>query len=93
MLGEANDCYLATRRLDRLLDAVRQTQPGLWDLVRGGIEEFRAHAAQRLREQRWAFTDWWRRWQALRPEAIVAGVTPPAKSAAAGSSAPAPAGP
>jgi CHAD domain-containing protein len=91
VLGEANDCHTATLRLDRLLDAVRQSQPGLWDLVRGGIEEFRVHVGQRLREQRWAFADWWRRWQALRPDQIAAGVTPPASSAAAAAARPVPA--
>jgi CHAD domain-containing protein len=89
LLGEVNDCDNVTQGLDRLLDAVRRTQPGLWDLARGGIEEFRTHVAQRLRDRRWAFADWWRRWQALRPDLIVAGVNPPASSAPAVSSAPA----
>ncbi|HEY1378277.1 MAG TPA: CHAD domain-containing protein [Gemmataceae bacterium] len=92
VLGLANDSYQAAKALDALLDAVRRTQPGLWDLVRGGIEELRSHHHQRLRDQRAAFTDWWRQWQALRPEALFAAVVTRANSApsvAAGTRSPA----
>ncbi len=82
VLGLANDSYQAAKALGELLGAIRQTQPGLWDLVRGGIEELRAHHVQRLRDQRAAFADWWRQWQALRPAALLGSVTSPASSAA-----------
>jgi hypothetical protein len=81
VLGLANDSYQASKAFDALLDAVRRTQPGLWDLVRGGIEELRSHHQQRLRDQRAAFMDWWRQWQALRPEALFAAVMTRASSA------------
>lgn len=90
LLGDVNDSNTVSRRLDRLLEAIRRTQPGLWDLARGGIEEFRAHVAQRMRDRRWAFADWWRRWETLRPDLIVAGLSPSASSAAAPAVTPAP---
>jgi CHAD domain-containing protein len=86
ILGAANDCYQANRQIDGLLDVVRRTQPGLWDSVRGGIEDYRTHVGQRLREQRWALVDWWRRWRAVDAEALIEGLTAPASSAGAAES-------
>jgi CHAD domain-containing protein len=83
VLGQANDFYQATQHLDALLAVVRQTQPALWELVRGGVEELRATVGQRLRDQRASFADWWRRWQMVPADAMLTGLTPPASSAAA----------
>lgn len=68
LLGQANDSSRAISGLDDLLKAVRENQPSLWDLVRGGIEELRTHHQQRLRDSRNAFADWWRKWNAMKPE-------------------------
>lgn len=68
ILGQANDSSRAISGLDDLLKAVRENQPSLWDLVRGGIEELRTHHQQRLRDSRNAFADWWRKWNAMKPE-------------------------
>jgi CHAD domain-containing protein len=86
ILGVANDCQQATRQIDGLLDIVRRTQPGLWDTVRGGIEDYRTHVGQKLREQRWAFVDWWRRWRAVDAEALIDDFIAPASSAGAAES-------
>jgi CHAD domain-containing protein len=82
ILGQANDSHQVIRRLDGLLDAVGATQPPVRDLIRGGVEELRAHHRQRLREQRAAFADWWRGWQLLRPAALLTWVMAPATPAA-----------
>jgi CHAD domain-containing protein len=81
ILGDANDSQRAAVQLGELLDEIRRTQPGSWDLVRGGIERLQAHHQLRVREQRTAFLNWWRSWQALRPDAMLAGVKTPAKLA------------
>jgi CHAD domain-containing protein len=83
VLGLANDSHQAIVLLDELIDGVRVTQPGLWDVIRGGMEGLRAHHHQRVKEQRTAFADWWRSWQLLQPDAMLSGVTTPAKPAAA----------
>jgi CHAD domain-containing protein len=82
ILGLANDSHQAVLNLDALLNAVRTTQPGLWELVRGGLEELRTFHHQRVREQRTAFAEWWRLWQSLRPAAVLGMVTSSANSAA-----------
>jgi hypothetical protein len=46
ILGQANDSHQVIRRLDGLLDAVGATQPAVRDLIRGGVEELRAHHRQ-----------------------------------------------
>jgi CHAD domain-containing protein len=83
ILGQANDSYQATQRLDGLLDILGSTQSGLRDLARGGIEALRAYHRQRVREQRKVFGDWWRTWQSVRPESLLSAVSPPAKPVAA----------
>ena len=68
ILGAANDSHRAVNRLDALRATVRQAQPALWETIRGGIDGLRAYHQQRERDQRTAFWDWWRAWQALGPE-------------------------
>jgi CHAD domain-containing protein len=82
ILGLANDSYQAGSRLDALADAVRTTQPGLWELVRVGVEDLRAYHRQRIKEQRAAFADWWLKWRSLRPESVLGPATATASSAA-----------
>jgi CHAD domain-containing protein len=78
VLGTANDSHQAVAMLDDVLRVVRQTQPALWDVLRGGLEGMRSHHLQREREQRSAFVDWWRQWQTQRPESLlINGVAAP----------------
>jgi CHAD domain-containing protein len=77
-LGAANDSHQAVALLDGLLTVVRQTQPALWDTDRSGLETVRLYHVQRERDQRLAFWDAWRSWQALRPEVVLAEPTGPA---------------
>jgi CHAD domain-containing protein len=74
VLGAANDSHQAVVLLDTLRTNVVQAQPALWDAIRGGIDGVRAHHQQRERDQRTAFWDWWRQWQALRPEVLLGEV-------------------
>jgi CHAD domain-containing protein len=77
ILGSANDSHQAVVLLDDMLRTVRETQPNLWDILRGGLEGMRAYHMQRERDQRIAFVDWWRQWQASRPESLFSDATGP----------------
>jgi CHAD domain-containing protein len=77
ILGAANDSHQAVALLDGLRANVWQAQPALWETVRGGIDGVRAYHQQRERDQRTAFWDWWRSWQALGPEVLLGQMTCP----------------
>ncbi len=95
ILGAANDSFQAGLRLEGMLQRVRLTQPGLWELLRPGLEEYHAYHQTRLKGQRATFGDWWRQWRALDPETIFRQVRSKASSAGAAEAprAPTPGGP
>jgi hypothetical protein len=80
ILGAENDSRGAEAEAGKLLDTIRRTQPGLWDLTRPGLEDWQAFHRQRVRDQRAAFAAWFHQWQALR---LLDAITAPANSAAA----------
>jgi CHAD domain-containing protein len=80
ILGLANDSYQTSVRLDELSEAIRQAQPGMWELVRVGFGELQAFHRRRLKEQRTAFQEWWRQWELRQPAEALSRVKGLARS-------------
>jgi CHAD domain-containing protein len=74
ILGNANDSYVAGRRLAELRDRLNTVRPGDWKRYRLGIESLLRHHEQRLPLERKRFLKWWQRWQDAGIEALLAGL-------------------
>ena len=65
VLGNANDSYVAGRRLEALSAWLQALVPGQWKRLRPGLEGLRRYHRARLPQQRQHFQDWWERWHRL----------------------------
>jgi CHAD domain-containing protein len=68
ILGRANDCHNAARRLESLREHLHHAQPDAWKRCRPGVESLLKHYRAQLPRERRRFQQWWRRWQQDRQE-------------------------
>jgi len=69
VLGNANDSYVAGRRLEALSARLQALVPAQWKRLRPGLEGLQRYHQARLPQERQHFQDWWERWQRLGGEA------------------------
>jgi hypothetical protein len=62
VLGNANDSYVACRRLDALSARLQALAPVEWKRHRSGLEGLRQYHQSRLPQERERFQDGWARW-------------------------------
>ena len=72
ILGDANDSFTASERLNALRQHLLKTQPKQWPQLQAGIEALRAFHERRLPLQRKKFERWWRAWLKSRAETAFA---------------------
>ena len=63
ILGNANDSYVASRRLGKLSARLQAVLPGQWKRLRAGLDGFLQYHQGRLPLERQRFQDWWGHWQ------------------------------
>jgi CHAD domain-containing protein len=71
ILGNANDSYVACRRLDALSARLQALAPVEWKRHRPGLEGLRQYHQSRLPQERERFQDCWARWRQSGGEAAV----------------------
>jgi CHAD domain-containing protein len=69
VLGNANDSYVASRRLTELSSRLQAVLPHQWKRLRAGLEGFLHYHQARLPQERQRFQEWWSRWQQSGGEA------------------------
>jgi len=69
ILGHANDCHVASGRLEALCDQVREVWPAEWERYRPGLEALVRHHKRQLPRERKRFLAWWKRWKSAGVEA------------------------
>jgi CHAD domain-containing protein len=62
ILGNANDSYVACRRLEALSGRLQVLAPVEWERHRPGLEDLLQYHQRRLPQERERFRDWWVRW-------------------------------
>jgi len=62
VLGNANDSYVAGRRLEALSARLQALVPAQWKRLRPGLEGLQQYHQARLPQERQHFQDWWERW-------------------------------
>jgi CHAD domain-containing protein len=62
ILGNANDSYVACRRLEALSGRLQALAPAEWKRHRPGLEDLLKYHQSRLPQERERFRDWWVRW-------------------------------
>jgi CHAD domain-containing protein len=70
ILGLANDSHVASQRMWRLREDLRN-YPDTWRRVGKGIETLLLFHQERLVQQRLHFLDWWQSWRGRTPEEIL----------------------
>jgi CHAD domain-containing protein len=74
VLGNANDSYVACRRLDALLARLQALAPVEWKRHRPGLEGLLQYHRSRLPQERERFQDGWARWCQSGGEAVFAAL-------------------
>jgi CHAD domain-containing protein len=62
ILGNANDSYVACRRLEAVSGRLQSLAPVEWKRHRPGLEQLLQYHQSRLPQERHRFRDWWERW-------------------------------
>src|SRR5262249_3015678 len=62
ILGNANDSYVACRRLEALSGRLQSLAPVEWKRHRPGLEQLLQYHQSRLPPERERLRDWWVRW-------------------------------
>jgi CHAD domain-containing protein len=62
ILGNANDSFVACRRLDALAARLQALAPGEWKRLRPSLEGLRQYHQSRLSQEQERFWDGWSRW-------------------------------
>jgi CHAD domain-containing protein len=74
ILGNANDSWVACRRLEALSERLQALAPVEWKRYRPGLEGLLHYHRTRLPQERERFHDWWARWCQAGGEATFAAL-------------------